>query len=50
VPDLTPEAKRRLNCERRRALYRSPGFKEELLAFLSPVWGISLTFGEEAEE
>src|SRR5271157_761753 len=50
VPDLTPEAKRRLNCERRRAAYRSPGFNEELLAFLSPEWGISVTFGEAAED
>lgn len=43
-PDLRPAAKRRLNCERRQALYVSPGFKWELLEFLSPVWGISLTF------
>ncbi len=49
-PDLRPAAKRRLNCERRRGLYRSPGFDEDLLAFLSPVWPISLTFGAEAEE
>ena len=49
VPDLTPEAKKRLNCERRKVFYTSPGFNQDLLAFLSPKWGISLTFGEEAE-
>jgi hypothetical protein len=49
-PDLTPAAKRRLNCERRKVFYTSPDFNEELLAFLSPEWGISVTFGEAADE
>jgi hypothetical protein len=49
VPDLTPEAKIRLNCERRKVFYTSPGFNEDLLGFLSPAWGLSVDFGEVAE-
>jgi len=48
-PDLRRSAKSRLNCERRRAFYLSPGFDENLLAFISPKWAISLSFGPEAE-
>lgn len=43
LPDLRKGAKRRLNCEQRRTFYLSPGFDEDLLAFISPQWGISLT-------
>lgn len=50
TPDLSPAAKRRLKCERREVFYTSPGFDGDLLAFLSPVWGISVHFGEVAEE
>jgi len=50
TPDLSPAAKRRLKCEKREVFYTSPGFDGDLLAFLSPVWGISVHFGEVAEE
>ena len=50
TPDLTPAAKRRLKCERREVFYTSPGFGGALLAFMSPVCGISVQFGEAAEE
>jgi hypothetical protein len=43
-PDLRPEAKRRLKCERRERFYTSPGFNYGLLAFLSPEWPISTHF------
>jgi hypothetical protein len=42
VPDLRVSAKRRLNCERRRAFYVSSRFNEELLVFMSSTWPLSL--------
>jgi hypothetical protein len=44
-PDLRAAAKRRLGCEKQPVFYVSPGFSEDLLAFLSPEWGISVSFG-----
>jgi hypothetical protein len=45
-PDLRAAAKRRLDCEKQPVFYISPSFNEDLLAFLSPEWGISVDFGE----
>jgi hypothetical protein len=45
-PDLRTAAKRRLDCETQPVFYTSPSFNEDLLAFLSPKWGISVSFGE----
>ena len=50
TPDLTAAAKRRLKCDRRKVFYKSAGFNGDLLAFLSPAWGISVQFGEVANE
>ena len=49
-PDLTPAAKRRLNCEKREVFYTSPGFDQNLLAFISPEWSLSVHFGAVANE
>jgi hypothetical protein len=50
LPDLQISAKRRLNCERRRASYLSPGFDKNLLVFMSPHWPIGLRFGHIPDE
>jgi hypothetical protein len=50
LPDLQDSAKRRLDCERQKVFWLSPGFDYNLLRFLSSRWPISVKFGEIAED